>query len=323
MTVAPKQREMPQMHTGAGPTARRLPNCLIIGAAKAGTTSLFRYMQQHPDIYMHPRKQLNFFAASDPKFNGPAPRDLSLRDTTTLPDYCAQFAAACGQKIVGEASNSYLYSPQAASRIRATVPGVKLIAILRHPVERAYSRFLQLVRSGRETASDFEEALALEEQRVRDNWWPDFHYLRMGLYCEQLQRYFDLFPRESIRVFLFDELKRDPAGLAKRAFEFLEVDSSFTPDTTIVYSNSGLPQNRPLHVVLQSLRKARPLAEVVMPLALRKRVVRLAAELHNKNLGKPQLPPTVMRRFTAHYRDDILRLQDLIGQDLSAWLERR
>jgi hypothetical protein len=299
-----------------------LPNCLIIGAAKSGTTSLWHYLRQHPDVFMHPRKQLNFFSveSADQTFNGPDPRDLSSRAIRTLTDYRAQFGQASGKTIIGEASNSYLYSSTAAARIRVTIPEVKLIAILRHPADRAYSRFLQLVRSGREVTTDFAKALEHEDQRIREKWWPDFHYLHVGLYYTQLKPYFDLFDKEQIRIYLFDDMERDALAVVKDAFNFLNVDSKFVPDTSIRYSASGIPRNNHLHRALLRLRQIRPVAKRVLADNLCKRIEKVASEINNKNLAKPALPPELRARMIANYKADTLRLQDLINRDLSAWL---
>jgi hypothetical protein len=300
-----------------------MPNFLIIGAAKSGTTSIWHQLEQHPQIFMHPKKQLNFFAleGEDLDFRGLSPRDLTVYSITTIEAYRAQFSEVTNERAVGEASNLYLYNPRAADRIRHYVPDAKLIAILRHPAERAYSRFLHLVREGREPITDFARALDEEEARVRDHWWPDFHYLRVGLYYAQLKRYFDLFPRSQIKIHLYEDLRSDPFGVLRDVFRFLEVDDTFTPDTTIKYNVSGIPKNKALHVFLQRLRSARPFVERFLSEGQRQRILRVASNIHNRNLAKPRLSPEVRRRMIEGYREDTLKLQHLIQRDLSAWLE--
>ena len=304
-------------------TSTTMPNFLIIGAAKAGTTSMWHHLEQHPQVYMHPKKQLNFFAleGENLNFRGKGPRDTTLHSVTTIEAYRAQFSEVTNEMAVGEASNLYLYNPRAAQRIRHYLPDVKLIAILRHPADRAYSRFLHLVRLGREPISDFARALDEEEARIRDHWWPDFHYLRMGLYHEQLKRYFDLFAREQIKVYLQEDLRSDPFSVLRDVFGFLEVDDAFTPDTTIKYNVSGVPKSKGLHLLLRKLRGARPFVEPLLPEKQRQRILRIASAAHNRNLVKPRLTPEVRARLIEGYREDTLRLQDLIQRDLSAWLK--
>jgi len=299
-----------------------MPNFLMIGAAKAGTTSLWRQLNQHPEVFMHPKKQLNFFAleGEDLSFRGVGPEDPALHSITTIEAYREQFHGVAGEAAIGEASNLYLYNPRAAERIHTYLPDVKLIAILRHPADRAYSRFLHLVREGREQITDFSRALDEEEGRVRGNWYPDFHYLRMGLYHEQLERYFDRFPREQIKIYLQEDLKSDPLGVLRDLFRFLNVDDAFVPDTSIEYNVSGIPKNRALHLLLRKMRKARPFVEPLLPDRQRRRILRVASNVHNRNLTKPRLSPEMRERLIEAYREDTSKLERLIKRDLSAWL---
>jgi hypothetical protein len=304
-------------------SSTRMPNFLIIGAAKSGTTSIWHQLEQHSQVYMVPNKQLNFFALEGEalNFRGPAPRDPTLHSITTWDAYREQFSQASNETAVGEASNLYLYSPTAAERIRHYIPDAKLIAVLRHPAERAYSRFLHMVRNGREPLTNFARALDEEEARIRDHWWPDFHYLHVGLYYVQLKRYFDLFPRDQIQIYLHEDLKSDPFGVLRDIFRFLCVDDTFTPDTTIKYNVSGIPKNKALHLSLQRLRQVRPVVERFLPGGQRQRILRIASRLHNRNLTKPRLSPEVRMRLVEGYREDTMKLQHLIQRDLSAWLE--
>jgi hypothetical protein len=303
-------------------TSAKMPNFLIIGAAKCGTTSIWHQLEQHPQIFIHPKKQLNFFAFEDKdwEFRGPGRRDSTLHSITTIEAYRAQFEGVANEVAVGEASNLYLYEPRAAGRIRHHIPHVKLIAILRHPAERAYSRFLHLVREGREQITDFARALDEEGTRIRYHWWPDFHYLHVGLYHAQLKRYFDLFPRDQIKIYLQEDLKSDPLGIMQDLFRFLGVDDTFAPDTTIRYNASGIPKNRALHLALQKLREVRPAIEGYLPEGLRQHLLRIAIDINNQNLTKPRLTPEVRARLVDGYREDTLKLQNLIQRDLSAWL---
>ncbi len=300
-----------------------LPNFLIVGAAKSATTSLWQNLRQHPEIYMHPRKQLNFYAfeGQEPRFRGPAPLDESRYDIRTIEQYETAFAGAGRERVVGEASNLYLYSPTAAERIRKHAPDTKIIAVLRHPAERAYSRFLQLVLSGRESITDFARALREEEARVAEGWWPEFHYLRAGLYDQQLSRYRDHFPDEQIRVYLYEELSEDMPSVLVEIFDFLGVERDFEPDADIRYSASGIPAKKTVHWSLQRLRSIRPLAERLLPKACTDGLARRFSEIHRKNLAKPKMSAEARALLLAGYHDDTRRLEKRINRDLSAWLQ--
>jgi hypothetical protein len=237
-----------------------------------------------------------------------------------LEDYCSEFSEATDQIAVGEASNSYLYSPSAAHRIKTHIPDAKLIAVLRHPAERAYSRFLQLVSLGREPIGDFAEALKQEQIRIENHWWPDFHYLHMGLYHAQLIRYFAVFPREQLRIYLYEDMLTNPHSMLQDIFRFLEVKTDFVPTMDIRYSASGLPKRKELHWILKKLRGARPVAEKFLSQRQFNYVQQVAAKIHVQNLRKPKLTPELREWMIQHYREDTLRLQEMIQRDLSAWL---
>jgi hypothetical protein len=300
----------------------RMPNFLVIGAAKAGTTSLWHQLDQHPQIFMHPAKKLNFFAIEGKplEFHGPPPLDLSVYSTATWQDYCLSFNAAAGKVAVGEVSNSYLYSPDAAGRIRHYIPNARLIAVLRHPAERAYSRFLQVAGSGRERITNFVDALHEESARVEGQWWPEFHYLRAGLYHAQLARYYAVFPADQIKVYLYEDMLTEPVRMLQDIFRFLNVDPGFKPSMDVRYSASGLPKKKFLDWTLRKLRLTRPMAERLLPKSQFNSVLRIAGNIHARNLSKPRLSPEAKAWMIQRYRDDTLRLQDLIQRDLSAWL---
>lgn len=308
-------------------SSTKTPNFIIIGAAKSGTTSLYHYLAQHPQIYMSPRKHTRFFAyeKANPTFRGAGPIDppnpYAIAD---IESYHALFAGANHERAIGEASHSYLYQAQAAGRIKQYSPGMKLIAVLRSPTERAFSHYRQLIRDGRENIADFTEALEAEEERVRNNWWPDFHYARIGLYYGQLRRYFELFGQDQVKVYLYEDLCLDPAGMLQDVFRYLDVDDSFVPQANIRYNASGIPKNRAIHAILQKLRYAKPFAARVLSEKQMQLLLRVGSNLHNQNLSSQRLSPQLRAQVTeAYFNEDILRLQDLIERDLSTWLGKK
>jgi hypothetical protein len=301
-----------------------LPDFLIIGAQMAGTKSLCRYLEQHPEVYMslYPR----FFAleGKDPAtFRGPGDREMiSQTAVTNLEDYRALFAGVSDEKAVGEATVTYLHLPEAAGRIRHYVPEARLIAVLRNPVERAYSAYLRKVSTGRETLG-FSEALEEEEERIQNNWAPGWQYRRVGFYHAHLTRYYELFGHEQIRVYLYEELDRNPTGVTQNIFRFLGVDHTFVPDTSVRYDDdvSGIPRSHALHTFVG---KQNPLKSALKPLLPRGLRRRISANLHKGNLKEaPPMPQEVREELTEAYREDITKLEGLIGRDLSGWLGER
>ena len=300
-----------------------MPNFLIIGAGKSGTTSLYHYLGQHPQVYVSPVKEPKFFAleGEKPDFRGPGDdqemmnRVANNRAVTSIKEYQDLFRGVRGEKAVGEASPIYLYSPEAPDRIKRHVPQAKLIAVLRDPAERAYSAFLHQVRNGWEPLTHFSEALRDEERRMQDNWHHLFHYKHRGFYHAQLSRYYERFGPEQIRVYLYEDLKADAAGVMRDLYGFLGVDEGFAPDTSLKYNRAGVPRNGAARALVRNLNSLTPFLKGALPFGVRQRIKGgLFAE-------PPPLAAEVRRGLIEEYREDVLRLQGLIGRDLSGWLE--
>ncbi len=293
-----------------------MPNFLIVGAAKAGTTALYTYLKQHPQVYTTPQKETSFFAfEGEPiDFQGPGDNEVAEYPITDLATYQQQFQGVNGEQAIGEACPVYLYHPQAARRIHHYLPNVRLIAILRNPIDRAYTNYLHLIREGRETETDFMSALQAEPQRIKDNWMWFWYYTKVGYYAEQLQRYYQLFDRSQIQVYLYEDLQRDASGLLQNIFRFLEVDDRFVPDFTIRPNKSGIPKNKLLHQLLTTPNPLKAAVKPLIPPVMRQKI-------QHQNLAKPTISLKVRQELTKLFRDDILTCQDLIERDLSAWLE--
>jgi hypothetical protein len=293
-----------------------MPNFLIIGAGRAGTTSLYHYLNQHPQVYMSPIKETNFFAYESED------QDRLKRNSfpiTSIEAYRVLFQGVTNEKAIGEASPRYISSPVAAQRIKYYIPHAKLIAILRNPVERAYSSYLMHTRDGRETRT-FPQAIREEELGMADKLlYGQRHYVYLGFYYTQLVRYFNLFDRTQIAVYLFDDLKADATGVLKDIFRFLDVDE-FVLDMSIRYNVSGIPANKILKPLLGRSQTTYTLRRI-FPVWLRQTALNFWEAWRSRRLIKPPLSTEVRGKLIAVYREDILQLQDLIQRDLSKWLE--
>lgn len=299
-----------------------LPNFIIIGAMKSGTTSLYHYLAQHPQIYMSSVKEPKFFALegttwdAEPLGSGGLAKVKGIRDWDA---YQELFSGVSGETAIGEASPLYIYAPLAAQKIQQTLPNVKIIAILRHPVDRAYSHFLHWVQRGLEPlGADFLKVWNEEDARVAQDWSPNYHYKHRGFYYTQLKRYYDRFSSDRIRVYLFEELQKDPIALAQHIFNYLEVDPSFVPQTDQKYNISQIPGNAQLDRLIDRPNFVKKLLKPFIPQAWRDR---LKKSLKQKNAIKPKLDPELRHQLTQEYREDILKLQDTIQKDLSVWLK--
>lgn len=297
-----------------------MPNFLIIGAAKSGTTTLYDWLDRHPQVYMSPVKETNFFALENTNpdvFRETVHKGYLKNFKTTITDYREQFTGVNNEVAIGEASPSYLYYPQAAVRIKHYIPDVKLIAILRNPVERAYSNFVHHLRDNLETTPDFAEALELEQQRINDNWWWGFHYLNAGFYSVQLKRYWEIFDRSQIKIYLFEDLTNNPEETARDIWQFLQVDDIKLPESDRT-NVTGVPKNRFFYNFLTRKNILKEPLKLLVPPPIRDRIV---TKLKNKTLQKPQLSPEIRSQLTDTYREEIEQLQTLINRDLSSWLK--
>jgi hypothetical protein len=294
-----------------------LPNFLIIGAAKSGTTALYHFLKQHPQVYMSPHKETNFFAFEGQKirFHGPGDDTISEQSITTTELYKKQFEAISNEIAVGEASPWYLYSGRAAQNIRRSIPDAKLIAILRNPVDRAFSSYLHVVRDGRESLT-FEEGLFAEEARIEQGWEYIWHYRQSGYYASQVERFLSLFPREQVRLYLYEDFLIDPAGLMKDVCEFLGVEDDFVVDTSFRPNATGVPKNQMLGRLLLRPNPVKATVKLLMPKQLR---YSIGQRINQRLLKKPSMSEQTRRKLLGGYKNDISALQELLGRSLSAW----
>jgi hypothetical protein len=289
-----------------------LPNFLVIGAAKAGTTSLHWYLAEHPEVFMTPVKDPAYFAYGVDGSGRLLWGELELHTfpIRSLDAYERLFADAGQAVAIGEASTTYLECPQSAARIRELIPAARIICSLRHPVDRAYSDYvMHLRRRGRR----FDPARDLT---AASSWaHPDSRWMRIGRYHEELSRYFDVFPRDQIRVVLFDDLKRNPAGFMQDVYGFLGVDMAFVPDFATPHAAGGIPASTVLEGIF--MRAARSSVKPLMP----KRAANWFRRLRTHNLRQaPPLPAGLKHELTAYFREDIVRTSELIGRSLQHWL---
>lgn len=300
------------------------PDFLIIGAPKSGTTSLYHYLMQHPQIFMSPNKEPHFFAfeGTQPHFQGPGDEKawLSTQSVVAWDEYQALFSGAVAGQKCGEASTMYLYIKESCDRIYHHVPNIKLIAFLRNPVDRAYSHYKHMRRDGREWESDFGVAMAKEAERMEQGWAPAWHYRQVGLYCEQIQRFQQRFGTEQLRLYLYDDLVNNPQAIYRDIFEFIGVDAGLKIDTSKRHNTTtAVRKNQRLHNFLMQPSGLKSLLRQVIPAHIRQP---LSAKVYRKNATSIQpLSEALRSELTHSFTPEILRLQDLIGRDLSEWLK--
>lgn len=286
-----------------------LPNFFIIGANKAGTTSLYHYLEQHPDIFMSPLKEPCFWS-----LGGEVSPDLTFQKfmVPDRADYEALFEGVAGEHAIGEASTPYMQSDLAAALIRSEIPDARVMAVLRDPAERAYSAYCMHFAEGIEPLTDFGEAI--DADLAGGSWR---HYLIMGRYGRGMGLWYEQFPREQIKVFLYEEFGARPQALMRETFEFLGVDPDFTPSLTDRANVTLVPRNMTVFRFAKRSSRTKDMLKRVMPASTRARLKKKATDW---NSGRPgPLSPEVRARLIEYYAEDIERTEVLIGRDLAAW----
>ena len=302
-----------------------LPNFLIFGVQKAGTTSIYNYLKQHPQVYVSPLKETDFFGreladgiAAEAKEGSQQLTRGGRQKILTLADYQALFDGVTDEIAFGEASPNYLFNHQrAVPNIQKYAPEAKLIAVLRDPVDRAYSDYLMHVREV------YGNLRPLAEQvKTRGS---QSHTLLKGRYAEGVSHFLETFGKEQVKIFLYDDLRRDTGKLMAEVYRFIGVDDSFAIDRGDRKQKAEVPKNQTINKLLRTKNPLRSAAgtllRTVMPEKSRQKLrSRLIAA---NSQGKEGLPLSAEDRqlLKDYYREDILKLQTLLDRDLSAWLK--
>jgi hypothetical protein len=230
---------------------------------------------------------------------------------TDYSKYLSLFASAKMQKAIGEASVRYLYFPKAPGRIKEQIPDVRLVAILREPVSRLYSHYCMNVQYQLEPLS-LPDAIAAEKSRRDMKWGWDWHYVNVGLYGEQLKRYFDLFDREQIKIFLYEDFTKNPVAVFQEICRHIGVDDQFVPDMSYRGKSAYRPKNLMLDRWLHWPREIRPGLERFVPCKLPKSWLSRLEQWNS--VPVPKLEAGLRKELSKLFRDDIKQLESLIDR---------
>jgi hypothetical protein len=296
----------------------QIPDFFIVGAFKCGNTALYDYLRPHPQIFMPFHKEPLFFGD-----------DLTRRyGRMTRQQYEALFADAQRGQRIGEASAWYLYSRSAAEEIKAAAPGAQIIAMLRNPVDVMYAQHSQLLFNVEEDIADFGAALAAEPERRAGRRIPagplrveNLYYRESVRFAEQLRRYLDAFGPERVHVIVFDDFVADTPGTYRSVLEFLGVDPTFAPDFAVSNPNKRVRFRALQRLVYQPPGPLLRLVPVIrrFPLAhaVRERVLRL----NSSAARRAPMDAELRQRLLDELAPQITELGQLIGRDLSGWLD--
>ncbi|MGB3754184.1 MAG: sulfotransferase [Parerythrobacter sp.] len=293
------------------------PNFFVIGAAKSGTTSLWMYLKQHPEIFMpkeRARKEPSYFC--------------HLYGISDFNKYLKLFEGAYRYSAIGEASHAYLSSPESAKWIYDTYPNAKIIIVLRNPIERAYSLYNWMICEGYEKVYPFEAALEEEYKRIAsdkfkyDNgqYYYNFLYYQSGLYYHQIKRYVDLFPSNQIRILLFENFVENTRDELKKLYRFLGVNDSFKLKTGAHNKRRevfSIPiqyyLKRHFHNHLSKVRIPYSAATIIQ-----QKLMKYNIDL-GKKLCRNRAKEETQRALVERYQEDIVKVEHLIDADLKKW----
>lgn len=284
------------------------PNFFIVGAGKCGTTSLYKYLRQHPEVFMPDRKELHFFST-----------DLKRRNRITEQDYFGLFQYAGTSKCIGEASADYIYSRAACSRIKELLPDSKIIIALRNPVDKVYSTHAYALWRGREEFDDFEEALAKDYQ-YRERKRPRRRkYIDGARYAKYVRMYLELFGRDQVHIVLFEDMVSDPERVFKELCHFLEIRT----DVGVSFGRHNARRRARFKRLSLLLVPSSSAIQLGKRLLGRRHglgnVVRSLRRWNMRHEEGPELGVELRKRLEAEFAKDVAELSDLLGRDMAEY----
>ena len=303
------------------------PDALLIGAPKAGTSALHAALALHPQVFSTRPKEPKYYLCADappPAYCGPGDAHSQQEWIWRFEDYQRLFEPARDDQVRIESTPFYLYLRNARRRIAEELPQAKLIAVVRDPVDRAYSNWMHLWSDGLEPESDFERAFDLEQHRIAAGWAPFWHYRRQGLYGRQLDDLYRHVDADRILVVRYRELVVDPSGLLDRVCAFLGLDSGVI--TTIPHENSRtfVAPSPTTAVLSRVIRAGAALGQWLPPEVWRRASEPLTGLMQSRGAAaRPALDPAIRTRLVERFSDDIDLLERVTGQSFEDWRKDR
>lgn len=293
-----------------------LPDFLIVGAAKCGTTSMYYYLDKFDDVFMSKPKEPKFITSLflDSKFKGKGDMDIAKGFVTSYDEYVKMFENVKENRILGEASPDTLYYyKKAIPKIKETMGNPKIIIFLRNPVDRAFSAYMHMRRDLREELS-FKDAIEKEDFRIQENYVFLWHYLKVGNYYEQVKAFKEEF--SNVKVFLFDDLRQNSKNLIEEVRFFLGLKKIKFNFDNEKFNQSGEPKYPLLKEIFIKDNYFKRIIKRVLPNNIKGAVKGKVMQLEKVSLSDEDR--SFLKRY---YKEDILKLQSLIDRDLSAWLK--
>jgi hypothetical protein len=281
------------------------PNFFIVGARKAGTSSLYKYLTQIPGVYMSPNKEPHYFSSDYHPASSVTP---VIRQKE---EYLKLFERATCHTAIGEASTSYLFAEGTPKRIKDKVNNARIIIILRNPIDRAFSHYLMNVSAGFQNKT-FLDALISDYNKEIKALGVAFLYIELGMYYEQIRRYFQTFDREMIKVIIFEEFIQRTQPILVEILEFLGLPPDIPSNINNVYNRFFLPGS-PISRIIYNNKFANKISARIPESRLKSKVKRIVL---GKSLQKPSMSEEARRFLAKFYEEDVEKLKGLLGRDL-------
>lgn len=302
------------------------PDFLLVGAPKAGTSALHLALAAHPDVFVTTPKEPKFWlceGAPPPHWGGPGDRHSQQEWIWRAEEYADLFRPAPPDAVRGESTPFYLWHRGAQRRIADALPEVRLIAVVRDPIDRAYSNWMHLWSDGLEPEADFETAFGREAERVAAGYAPFWRYRELGLYGEQLRDLVKLVDPARVLVVRYRDIVDHPTETVDRACRFLGIREGRV--TAIPRDNSRpyvAPGWRP-RVLGPVVRTGAWAGQFMPPQVWRRASVPVVARLQSRDVHRPSLSAEQRARLLPAFTDDIRLLGEITGEDFSDWLSTR
>jgi hypothetical protein len=302
-----------------------LPDFLVIGAPKAGTTALHVALSRHPELFMSRVKEPKFFLTDGPPRAAGGPGDAAtFREYVwRRADYEALFDDAPVGSLRGESTTLYLRDAEAGRRIHKTIPAVRLIAVLRDPVDRAHSNWTHLRSAGLEPEADFIRACDQEQWRVRQGWGPFWRYLELGMYGQQIDHLYSLFPPDQVLLLMYRDLRERPVQTVDRVCEFLGVETGLVGEVPAANVTAEASHSR-VNDVLRTLVRRGSAIDHRLPGRLRRSISTPAERLLQREQGlRRPLSTTARAELIPRFEADIGLLEQVTQRSFDHWRDLR
>jgi hypothetical protein len=305
------------------------PNFFVIGVVKGGSTSLYHYLDQHPEIYLPPIKETNHFAKADVRhedflpeyatdvrldldayFKNGMPEKIHIAHVDSDAHYHALFSKVNQETAIGDVSNSYMVCPSSAQAIKEYDSDAKMIVILRNPIHRIWSQYLMNLREAKTSGKDLIQELESDAARDKTGWGVSHLYLELGKYDEQLARYYALFPKENIKVIFYESYRDNPVETLREICTFLDVNAYYSFDFSSKKNTASLPRFEKLNRLMVASGLIKTLKGLV-PRSMR-------SSLSKVLYSDKDLPTMSLREknyLISYYQKHVEDLGKLIDQD--------